>query len=169
MIKNDLICKFTNLQSLMFVEFLRHAESIYNESQIDIADCPLSQNGIQQAKKLTGNYEFVIVSPLQRSQETLNNSQITYNKLVVCNFIREVVVDISDTLSGETFQPENVETVVSRESQLKCFLTKHEQDYASILIVSHKDFIKHLLGVTLQNAQSQNCMFDVDTNNFVKI
>ncbi len=45
-------------------------------------DSPLTEEGKLQASRVTGHYDVVLCSPLKRTRETLENSKITYNKLV---------------------------------------------------------------------------------------
>lgn len=145
----------------MNIRFLRHAQSIYNESKLDFPDCPLSDTGIKQAKELSGNYDLVIVSNLQRSQNTLTYSAITYKQKIVCELIREVVVDLSDTLVTEFFVSESIDSVQFRIQNFMQYLKSIQSQ--SVLIISHKDFLQNLTGKTLQNAESLYCIFDKDT------
>ncbi len=70
------------------VTLLRHAESMANvantmgKEPINMYDAPLSDEGKQQASRVTGHYDVVLCSPMRRTRETLQNSSITYDKLV---------------------------------------------------------------------------------------
>jgi|SRR6185437_1332200 len=82
------------------VYFTRHAESLANTG-IRNVDAPLSNTGIEQAKKLSGYFDYIISSPLRRCKETLHYSTIDYKRLIFDENFRERVFDQSDRLLFE--------------------------------------------------------------------
>lgn len=120
---------------------MRHATSIYNQTKADIIDCELSQDGIKQASQLTGHYDLVITSPLKRSIQTLEYSQITYNERKVLDLIREYKTDKCDFLEGELIIKESEEDLKKRLDIFKDFVDYIIIKYNTILIISHADFI----------------------------
>lgn len=78
------------------VFFLRHAKSVENEGQIFIVDAPLSSEGRAQASTITGQFDYVIASPMRRCLETLHYSSIRYGQISIDhNFRERVFVDSS--------------------------------------------------------------------------
>lgn len=57
---------FSNLlKNPMRIDVLRHCESIFNANpDITMVDCGLTQKGKEQADKLKGHYDAVVLSPL---------------------------------------------------------------------------------------------------------
>ena len=85
----------------MRVDFLRHAESIFNRDLTSEKDCALTDKGIQQASQVTGEYDIVICSIMKRACQTLENSQITYGRLLFTDLCREKKTTICDYLPHE--------------------------------------------------------------------
>ncbi len=130
----------------MRVDFLRHAESIFNRDLTSEKDCGLTDKGFQQASKVTGEYDVVICSIMKRACQTLENSQVTYGRLLFTDLCREKKTTICDYL------PHEDETVIDTDEQLEqqikrfiYFLKSQCSTYQRILVVSHGDFI-HAVG-----------------------
>lgn len=62
---------------------------------------PLTDNGINQAKKLSGHYDLIVISPLRRAKETLQYSSITYNNIIINDNFRERIFNTTDRLLSE--------------------------------------------------------------------
>ena len=130
----------------MRVDFLRHAESIFNRDLTSEKDCSLTDKGFQQASKVTGEYDVVVCSIMKRACQTLENSQVTYGRLLFTDLCREKKTTICDYL------PHEDETVIDTDEQLEqqikrfiYFLKSQCSTYQRILVVSHGDFI-HAVG-----------------------
>lgn len=129
------------------IYFTRHAESQSNVG-ISCVDAPLTATGITQARQLSGNFDCVIVSPLRRTLETLHYSQITYNKLIISDLVRERIFASHDCKLLETCIPETDDAFFKRCQEFDTQLTLLRQEHQSILIVSHAYFFNawHLKG-----------------------
>lgn len=116
--------------------FTRHAESYGNVGK-GIIDSPLTENGIMQAKNLTGHYNCIICSPLRRAKETLHYSQITYNNLIINDAFSERIFGITDQMildKKESEQDDEFHARVNKFHQLLEELCKH---YDTILLIGH--------------------------------
>jgi len=144
----------------MKVDFLRHAESIFNANLTSEKDCDLTQKGYEQADKVEGEYDVVICSIMRRTQLTLQKSKIKYGRVIYTDLCREKRQDICDYLPYED------ETIKETDEQLEYriksfvyFLKSQVSTYQSVLVVSHGDFI-HTLGKKSksypQNAEIQS-------------
>ena len=130
----------------MKVDFLRHAESIFNANLTSEKDCDLTQKGYEQASKVEGEYDIVICSIMKRTQLTLEKSKIKYGRVIYTDLCRENRQDICD------FLPHEDETIRETEEQLQYriksftyFLKSQVSSYQTVLVVSHGDFI-HTIG-----------------------
>jgi broad specificity phosphatase PhoE len=135
----------------MRVDFLRHAESIFNRDLTSEKDCSLTDKGFQQASQLEGEYDVVVCSIMKRTCQTLENSKITYGRLVFTDLCREKKTTICDYLPHE--DESIVDTDEQLEQQIKkftYFLKSQFSSYQRILVVSHGDFI-HAVGKRQQS------------------
>jgi broad specificity phosphatase PhoE len=130
----------------MKVQFLRHAESIFNAMGTSEKDCDLTEKGILQASEIKQHYDLVICSTMKRACSTLDHSHLTYGRLIFTDLCREKKVDICD------FLPHEDETVLETEEELDkrirsflYFLKSQASKHQNILIISHRDFI-HAIG-----------------------
>lgn len=131
----------TKFPKLAPITFLRHCESIFNAENSDFKNCLLSKKGVDQAKKLSGSYEYVIISPLKRCQETLKYSQIIYDKIEEMEIVREHKVNICDFLEHEEVVFESETEIMERIIKFKEILKEVQKIYKSILVVTHSDFV----------------------------
>jgi len=122
--------------------FCRHAQSMENCGNIMI-DSPLSNLGREQAKKLAGQFNIVICSPLRRCQETLHYSSIQYDKLIINHNLRERIFSESNCLFYEKRDSESdneffnrVKSFDNELTELICSLSNE----SSILIIGHSYF-----------------------------
>lgn len=125
------------------VKFLRHCESEFNADRKrgNIINCALTAKGIEQSKQHDENYSLVILSPLQRAQQTFYFSKIQTKKVVIWYEVREVIQEICDLIEGEIFQEENEKEILERIEKFKRKLSELAQHYQKILVVTHADFI----------------------------
>lgn len=130
----------------MRVNFIRHAESVFNANLISEKDCKLTEKGVQQASDISGNYDIVICSTMKRTCETLDHSQLRYGRLIFTDLCREKRVDICDYLPHEDeTKKESDEELEKRIQSFLYFLKSQCSPYQTILVISHGDFI-HTLG-----------------------
>ncbi len=146
----------------MKVFFLRHAESIFNATGTSEKDCSLTVKGKEQASKLKEHYDVVICSTMKRACETLDNSRITYGKLVFTDLCREKRVDICDFLECEDEKNlESDEEIDLRVKRFLCFLKSQVSSANRILIISHRDFIHHITKGHYLLANAEICYADI--------
>ncbi len=128
------------------IDLLRHCESIFNAFGHDLKDCSLSQLGKEQAGHIKGKYDLVILSPLKRTRQTLELSNITYNKLQINELAREHKIDMCDFLEEENFIIETEEELYIRIEKLKKYLNLVQKNNPKdkILLISHYDIIWHM-------------------------
>lgn len=130
----------------MKVDFLRHAESIFNANLTSEKDCDLTDKGRQQASELEGDYDIVICSIMNRTCKTLDLSKIRYGRLVFTDLCREKRVDICDYLAHEDDTIKETDQELEERIQVfKVFLKSQVSSYNNVLVVSHGDFI-HTIG-----------------------
>lgn len=67
-------------------------------SKKNLIDCGITKKGKKECKKISGNYDLIISSPMRRCLETLEFSNIEYNKkdLIICDLFREIQIEICD-------------------------------------------------------------------------
>lgn len=130
----------------MTVVLLRHAESIYNATgDITIMNCGLTENGRKQASQLSGNFDLVLISPLRRTLETLDYSNIIYKHIRHCDLLRERIAVNCDRLNNnETFESEY--GFNNRMSTLHDMINYYKTKYNSIIIITHFAVIYTITG-----------------------
>lgn len=135
------------------VTLIRHAQSIFNATGLRERDPKITNTGVAQATKLSGHYSVVVCSTLARALQTLQASQITYDRLIMSDLCREVrdgnPVNLLQYESNEMLE-ESPMSVTQRIEQLKALL-KTFPDESTICVVSHHDFIYRLTGLVLPN------------------
>ncbi len=128
------------------ITLMRHAESEAAAQYKDILDSSLSERGKQQASELTGHYDLVICTPLCRTRETVEHSNITYSKLIVLEEAREMKMRTKyNYLKGEHTIPESKEKFVKRMERLEEMLVDLSKSYKEILVVCHAFVIRYLV------------------------
>lgn len=125
----------------MKITLIRHAESIFNATKEDIINCDITSTGAKQAKILTGHYDIVIISPLLRTKRTLEESKITYDKLITCHLVREFIQDRCDIIEGEIFKKETEKSILKRINQFNDYLNNRKFKKKNIAVICHSDFI----------------------------
>ena len=71
------------------ITFIRHAQSLYNAGLADVKNCPLSPSGCQEASRLVGEFDLLVLSPLKRAIQTYAFSQIKAGEIVISPLARE--------------------------------------------------------------------------------
>jgi broad specificity phosphatase PhoE len=138
------------------ISIVRHMESEFNKTNIDNINCGITEKGKDDAKKLSGHYDLVLVSPLKRCQETLQYSNITYDQKIIVDLLREYKVNRCDFLENEEIIFEIEKEIIMRINEFKTLLRgifegivegiKIKGNYKDIkiLVISHGDFIWYL-------------------------
>lgn len=131
--------------------FIRHCESVHNyriRNNLDVdddslRDCGITEVGIQQAAKLNFHFDILFISPMKRCLETLANSNITADEIVVDDRLREYPEHICDYRPGEPIVPEDMEHFKQRVAEVRDLLWK--RDERSIGVLSHGAFISEFM------------------------
>jgi len=131
------------------VTLIRHCQSEFNvledkkEKTNDrkLVDCEITELGIEQAKKIEGEFDFVFVSPMKRTKQTLTLSKIKAKHIIEEPLVREQKVDICDIMEHEEFKKETDEQVDNRVQIMKNKLLNFKDK--RVCIVAHRDFIFH--------------------------
>jgi phosphohistidine phosphatase SixA len=122
--------------------FVRHAQSMENIGK-GRADSPLSELGIEQAKKINGKFDLVICSPLRRTIETLHHSKLEYFKLIIDDNFRERIEYETSGMLLEKFKPESDVIFNARCSKFTQTLEEHCEQVSkfktggSVLLIGH--------------------------------
>ena len=148
------------------VTLLRHATSLFNAQGLHLRDIDITENGKQDCKRISGNYDLVICSTLKRARQTLDNTTVIYENLVFTDLCREYLDgNIINYYNGETATRETLAQLKSRIASFKMMLHEYSVKYKNILVISHYGFLKELCGLHFDNL----AMIKVDTNTFRKI
>jgi len=132
------------------IHFMRHAQSTFNKFRDQSRDCEITDEGKMMSAKISGDYDYVIISPLNRTRLTLENSSIKYKNLIVSELCREKRDSNCDFLEGEEIIKETKEEVNIRIIKLRKLLDTLN---GKILIISHGVFGYHLTGKSLGNCE----------------
>jgi broad specificity phosphatase PhoE len=116
--------------------FCRHAESFGNIGNLRV-DSPLSDYGVEQAKLLSGFYDCIVISPMRRCLETLHYSNITYNKLYICEDFRERIFGHIDNKLLEKMVPETDKEFFERTKKFEQQLETIKKEHNTILLIGH--------------------------------
>lgn len=120
------------------VWFVRHAESTANAGGKPVFDPGLSTCGITQAKSLGGHFDLVVMSPMHRCRETLEFSEITYERRIESANLREWKNHYPPT---RVHEDEKVETKQEFESRIEEWKKQLASlDAKTILIIGHSYF-----------------------------
>lgn len=133
----------------MSITILRHCQSRANVGEHNEVDSQLTPYGIDQAKdlkSLTTNYDLVICSPLRRTRQTLEFSEIKYKELLVTELCRERIIGVSDTMEGESLIVETDESFWRRFYTFKELIYNKRNNGLHVLVVSHAYFVSPLPG-----------------------
>jgi len=133
----------------MPIFLIRHAQSLFNAFGIKKRDIELSDFGIKQAKSLEGHADLVIISPLHRAKQTLENSKITYDNLMISNLCREH--NDGNIINYLENEDETIETIETREqleermNKFREFLKEQNKIHNTIIVITHALFISNLV------------------------
>ena len=138
------------------VTLLRHAQSEYNAGNLEVFDANITELGKQQAAGVTGHYDLVICSTLSRTKQTLEHSQIMYEKLVFVEEAREKKSLNCDFLMDEEVVPESLEEFVQRVLKLKEMILDFCKTYDKVLVLCHDNVIRGLTSSNVEDVLKNN-------------
>jgi broad specificity phosphatase PhoE len=142
--------------------FLRHTESKFNKiGPIAGKDPQLTEEGIEDAKKITGHYNYALVSIMERTKETFKLSNIKADHIEYSSLCREQRDIRSNWLRDEKSVKESNLDFHFRIHQLKQYLQYLGQSYDRIIIITHHGVIKEITHKSLNNGES------IGVNNFL--
>ncbi len=135
------------------ITFIRHAEALHNVQYTQQTNTSLTDKGIKQANNLSGNYDIVICSPLLRTRQTLDFSNIIYKDLIFLSSCREVLNGAPcNYYNGEEIIIESRKNIMNRLSILKIYLEEKSKNN-NICVISHHDILYELTGRYLKNCE----------------
>ena len=138
--------------------FIRHTESLYNRDGVSGRDPELTDQGREDATKLSGTYEYALISCMKRARETfelapnLTASIVEYTSL--CREKMSEHFSAPNLMKGEENIGEDEKAFEFRISLLKQFLQYKGKQHDSILIVCHQGVIEAITGERLHNGES---------------
>ena len=130
------------------ITIIRHAQSKFNAGEYrteeEIANCRLTNYGVEQSKQLNHNFDLLIISPLKRAFETYVNSNIKCKQLVVSPLVREQLDGRPlNCLELEEIKTESSDEVRKRAKEAVDFIRTLKEE--NIGIISHGCFIWYFL------------------------
>jgi broad specificity phosphatase PhoE len=139
------------------IAFIRHAQSRFNAYNDLSPNSSVTEAGKKSCKNITGNYDLVICSTLRRARETLDNSNITYKRVIFTDLCREILDgNTSNLYNGEENASESHEDVMQRISKLKEFIMQQpeaNQEITNTAVISHGCFLFRMIGQGFCNCQ----------------
>ena len=131
------------------IHLLRHAQSEANgyAGILQKHDVGITELGKRQAAKVSGDFDLVVISPMRRCHETLENTQITYKDIVVDEDARESKWYPSDFKEGEEEIDEPEEELIERVARLRKRLIELANDEKRVLLVAHYHTILYLTAI----------------------
>ena len=153
----------------MTILFLRHAESIFNvDKNNKLKNCSITKKGIEQSKKIEIDiyFDLLICSPLKRTIQTLEYSNIKYKKIIYNKLFREFKTDICDFFEDEEIIYENEEDILNRINECKILLNKLKIEFKNILIIGHADFFWYLSSEISDNERFGTWLDNCEIINF---
>ncbi len=141
------------------VKLLRHAESKFNAgTNTDQLDVGITERGKQQAARVSGHYDLVVCSTLRRTKQTLEHSQITYNKLIFLHEAREQkkLIWKCNFLPGEEIYEETNTEMMHRMLTLKGILGDLCKSHEDVLMVCHGYVCKFITATNVEEILKHN-------------
>ncbi len=133
------------------VTLLRHAQSEYQAGNREVFDANITELGKRQAAGIVGHYDLVICSTLSRTKQTLQYSQITYDKVIYLELAREKRSMNCDFLPNEEVVLETNAEFMQRMLKLKETLLDLFKSHQKILYICHGGVIKALTATNVDD------------------
>ena len=137
------------------ITLLRHAESVNNRYHQDELDPSLTSYGKRQASFLNDYYDYILISPMARTKETFEYSQLTGDVIEYSTLCRGKIgtkYHLGNIMEGEINLIENGDDFEFRLKLLKLYIKEKSKIYDSILIITHRAVIKSLTNQYVDNA-----------------
>lgn len=150
---------------MKIIYFIRHGEGHHNLDNYDLFYPRLTETGISQCLELKSKlenikFDRVYVSPLIRTIQTALHTFHKNNKFISVDFIREVIKNNcdfcepikKDAFSNIEFCIDEIVNKIETDEDVKIRLDKlfnliNDEDYKTIAIVSHGEFIYRFINV----------------------
>lgn len=132
----------------MKITFIRHCEcyivdrnGIPNYMRVDPS---LIYNGQQRAKKLFGNYDYVVLSPMVRCLETFIYSNIQTEHKIINDYFREWILTPGD------FRQNDPPEIIAETPEIFQKRVKRGMDFlktldGNICVITHSEWMKEAL------------------------
>lgn len=109
-------------------------------------DDPINADGRRRASGISWDCDLAIVSPLRRTAQTLEASNIRYRYHLISNLCREYMDGGQHNyLPDEPRVPETSEEFDTRLQTFRELLDRLSEGFGSILVVTHVGFMGHFL------------------------
>jgi len=136
------------------IYLIRHGQSIFNSCGLMTYDTKLTDLGKAQANSIKLEVDLVVCSPMTRTIETLNNSNIKYKNIIYSSNAREHLNNnLINYFDKEDLVEESMEDFRLRISNLKKELKELESLYNVIAVITHHGVIKELTDIYVNNCQ----------------
>jgi len=136
----------------MPITIIRHAQSTSNAYGDMSRNVPITDIGKDQTKSLKFDADLVICSTMRRARETLDNSNITYKKVIFTDLCREYLnKNPTNYYNGEDIIYESYNDLVDRISKFNNYLKDMQKDYDNIIVITHHDFLHKMTGFSFKN------------------
>ena len=147
------------------IHILRHAQSTFNASQgkVDEFDANITDLGKEQASAVEGDYDLIVISPMRRCWQTLENTKLTYKEIITIEEGREMKKHNCDFKEGEEVVVETEDEMFGRMEILWKKLREVAVNDKRVLFVGHHNTVFHLTaliqgkdkekGLHMKNAQ----------------
>jgi hypothetical protein len=113
----------------------------------------LSQKGKDDAKQIHGFYDLVLLSPLRRAIQTLEESNITYKEALIAEecrnpkqFIHDFKIDEELFTKNNSLEQEKINNVLRRVKEFKQMLLDIElnKKYQKVLIITDTHIFRYM-------------------------
>ncbi len=142
--------------NMPLLTLLRHAQSEFNAGNVDVFDANITDLGKQQAGAVTGHYDLVICSTLSRTKQTLQHSQITYDKVVFLEEAREKRFMNCDFRLDEEIIQETFVEFMQRVLKLKEMILDFCKSHEKVLVLCHDNVIRALTATNVEDVLKNN-------------
>ena len=134
------------------ITFIRHAECYILNSDGSPnymrVNPPLTEDGIERAKKLSGNYDLVIISPMTRCIETFVYSNIYGEHREINSLFRELILCPGDFRQNDPAEiTADTPEVFKKRVQKGMEYLKTLRQYPNICVVTHSEWMKEALSL----------------------